>query len=47
MPKPPTTTPQPTCKGCESYGKSWCKLYASIIHDHNPVTICHKRKGVK
>ncbi len=38
---------EPTCKGCEHYGKAFCKLYGSIINFDNPVTCCHKRKGAK
>jgi hypothetical protein len=34
-----------SCKGCDHYEKAFCKLYGSIIHDHNPITRCHKRKG--
>lgn len=41
-PKPPLT-----CTNCDRYEKAFCKLYGSIIRDHNPVTCCHKRKGGK
>jgi len=35
---------KPTCRKCEHHGPGWCKRYAAVIHQGEPVTRCERRK---
>jgi len=34
---------RPTCRKCEHHTPGWCKRYAAIIHQGDPVTRCSRR----
>jgi len=35
---------KPTCAKCEHHSPGWCKRYAAIIRNSEPVTRCERRK---
>ena len=34
---------KPTCRKCEHFSSGWCKRYAAVIHQGEPVTRCSRR----
>jgi hypothetical protein len=41
--KAPQNAFKPTCRKCEHNSPGWCKRYASVIRNSEPVTRCARR----